>query len=54
MHSDTHNPHFTNISVTDFCCKHNNLNMLFAPRTLLTVTDKCLGKWVTILALVLL
>jgi hypothetical protein len=34
MPSDTHNPHFTDISCTDFCCKHNNLNMLFASSTL--------------------
>jgi hypothetical protein len=29
MHSDTHNPH-----LTDFSCKHNNLNILFASSAL--------------------
>jgi hypothetical protein len=39
MQSDTHNPHPTDNSFTDFCCKHNTLYMLFTSRTF-----NCLGK----------
>jgi hypothetical protein len=53
MHSDTHNPQFTDIFFTEFSCKHIILNIF-----LLQVHINChkprFSRWVTVLPLVLL